>query len=446
MEPRETLVRAMAALVPPDQRARAIRDVSNVLMVDTFVLFLLDAKINKFLAGPGFPQTLPDEGEWRKFLTVCRDSNRHHDVLPWPEHRTFVPARGFRVGDTCIAVLLGGNAAEELTEEFVRLVPLLLGGLESEQARAHSEAQSMIAHQAAQESAALAKSLDAARRAAQKEIAARGRAEAEARAAREELARINTELEARVEERTASLKQTIADLDAFSYSISHDVRAPLRAMMVHATALLEDAGPKLEPLERENLQRIVRAAGRLDRLTADVLRYSRLARVEIVLKPVDLERLIAEVCEDYPTLQPDLVDIEVAKPLLPVLGDEVLTVQCLANLLTNAVKFVERTVRPRVRVWTEAQGEFVRVCIQDNGIGIAAEHEHRLFGLFDRIHPDHLYEGTGIGLAIVKRVVGRMDGDVGLQSQPNEGSLFWFTLRAAPVPVRAKADDLVRVR
>lgn len=285
--------------------------------------------------------------------------------------------------------------------------------------------------QATRESSALAASLDEARRAAQEEVAARKKAEFELRQARDELARTNLQLEDRVRERTEELRATISELEAFSYTVSHDLRAPLRAMYNYADALMEDLGPRLAPEERDQLARISRAAHRLDGMIRDVLRYSRISRAEIELRAVDLSATVRTVINEQPVLQKLADHIEINAPLPTVMAHEVLLAQCISSLLLNAVKFVKPGVPPRVRIRAEGRGNIVRLWIEDNGIGIAPEHMQRLFGMFERIHPESMFEGNGIGLAIVKRAATRLGGDAGAESAAGTGSRFWLDLHAA---------------
>lgn len=209
-------------------------------------------------------------------------------------------------------------------------------------------------------------------------------------------------LEVLVQQRTAKLQMALGELEAFSYSVAHDLRAPLRAMTAYAQLLLKETS--LSPEGQEYLQRIQRAAERLDRMTQEVLGYSQLSRAEINLQPIDLDKLVRDIVEQYPELGAPECEIHIPSPLLPMLGHEGFLTQALANLLINACKFVEQGARPRVVVRTEAIGqESVRLWVEDNGIGIAPEHRERLFKIFGRIHPEKKYEGTGIGLAIVKK-------------------------------------------
>ena len=236
-------------------------------------------------------------------------------------------------------------------------------------------------------------------------------------------------LEQAVKDRTAKLRETVGELEAFSYSVSHDLRAPLRAMHGYAVALLEDCAGKLNTQELQYLQRISEAAQRLDRLINDVLTYSRLARTDVRFDPVDLDRTMREVMFQYPALHPSKARVEIQAPLGAVLGHEALIVQALSNLMINAVKFVAPGVFPVVRVWSERREESLRVWIADNGIGIAPHNFSRVFGIFQRLNAASEYEGTGIGLSIVRKAIERLGGSVGLESEEGKGSRFWLELK-----------------
>lgn len=236
------------------------------------------------------------------------------------------------------------------------------------------------------------------------------------------------ELERLVTERTSKLQETVAELEAFSYSVSHDMRAPLRAMQGYARALTNDYKEKLDPQARHYLERISRAAGRLDSLVQDVLAYSRVAQGDITLHAVDLERLIEDILSNYPEFQPPRACIQIQRPLHRVLGHEAYLTQCVTNLLGNAVKFVPPGVIPEIRVHSEVQNQKVRVWFEDNGIGIDPSHTDRIFQIFGQVYPEKKFGGTGIGLAIVRKAVRRMGGAVGVESQLGHGSRFWITL------------------
>jgi signal transduction histidine kinase len=236
------------------------------------------------------------------------------------------------------------------------------------------------------------------------------------------------QLEEKVRERTARLEQTISELEAFSYSMSHDLRAPLRAMRGYSQVLLDDYAASLDGTGQEYLKRILTASERLDRLVQDVLRYSRCAREAIDCVPINLEALVAAVIAEYAPLHAPNAEIVVEKPLLKVCGHEASLTQVISNLLANAVKFVEPGRRPIVKIWTETRGSRVRVFFSDNGIGIAPEHHAKIFRMFERLSAAGEYEGTGIGLAIVAKAVERMGGDVSVESEPGRGATFWIEL------------------
>jgi PAS domain S-box-containing protein len=244
--------------------------------------------------------------------------------------------------------------------------------------------------------------------------------------AQEQLAAHATELEAKVRERTARLQETVAELEAFSYSLSHDMRAPLRAMQSFTEIFIEEHGAKV-PEGLHYLQKVIGAANRLDRLIRDVLNFARISRTEIEVAPVNLDELVRDILRERPELQtPGTVQVQ--HPLHSVMGHDASLTQCLTNLLDNAVKFVVPGVKPRVEVFTEVRNGRVRINVRDNGIGIDPEAQKRLFGIFQRLNPANAYRGTGVGLAIVRRAAERMHGQVGVDSSPGLGSTFWVEL------------------
>ena len=170
----------------------------------------------------------------------------------------------------------------------------------------------------------------------------------------------------------------------------------------------------------------------MDTLISDLLAYSRLGRAEIQLQPTDLTLVVAEALKQLAAqLQERQAQVAVDNFLPQVMAYRPILVQVVTNLLSNAIKFVEPDVQPKVRVWTQEQSNWVRLCVADNGIGIGAEYQERIFRVFERLHGVETYPGTGIGLAIVHKGVERMGGRVGIQSQPGEGSQFWIDLPIA---------------
>lgn len=256
--------------------------------------------------------------------------------------------------------------------------------------------------------------------------------------ARDELARANADLERKVDDRTARLRDSVAELEHFSYTITHDMRAPLRAMQAFGQILHEDYAACLDAAGRDYLRRIIGAAERMDQLITDSLNYAKAVQVELALEPVDTHALIQGIVDSYPQFQPPRTEIEIPPGLPLVLANPAGLTQCVSNLLGNAVKFVAPGKTPRVRVWAERRGAHVRLCFQDNGIGVPPEHRERIFEMFQRLGKD--YEGTGVGLALVRKVATKMRGSVGLESRVGEGSCFWLELPAVPAPAEAPEE------
>jgi signal transduction histidine kinase len=257
----------------------------------------------------------------------------------------------------------------------------------------------------------------------------RDRSERALRESQAQLAGHAQQLEERVRERTAKLQETVSELESFSYSISHDMRAPLRAMQSFAQILEEECGGQIGAEGKDYIRRIIGASDRMDRLIQDVLTYSRVARTELRLEPVDVEKLIDGILETFPQFQPPQAQIEVQRPLPRVMGNEAGLSQCLSNLIDNAIKFVAPGVVPHVEIWAETHGTRVRLCVRDNGIGIEPEAHEKIFQIFHQL--DRAYRGTGIGLAVVRKAAERMGGSVGLKSALNRGSTFHLELTLA---------------
>lgn len=250
----------------------------------------------------------------------------------------------------------------------------------------------------------------------------------ERRRAEEVLARGKADLELQVAERTRELQELIGELEHFSYTITHDMRAPLRAMQGYGEMLRDlCADPRDE--RREFVRKIIAAANRMDLLITDALSYSRAVRQELPLARVDAGRLLREILDTYPEFQPARAHIRIEGELPTVLANEAGLTQCFSNLLGNAVKFVKPGQKPEVRIWAEDRGDCARIWVEDRGIGISKLLLPRLFGMFARGSKN--YEGTGIGLALVRKVALRMGGRVGVESQEGEGSHFWLECKKA---------------
>jgi len=246
----------------------------------------------------------------------------------------------------------------------------------------------------------------------------------------EEIRALNESLERRVRERTSELEESLKHLDTFSYSVSHDLRAPLRAMSSYSQMLIEGyAGKVLDATGQDYARRVAEAARRMDALVQDLLEYSRIGRVDIAQGPVPLGDLITEVLKDLEgEFTKQAVQVVVDPELPCVRGHRKTLARVLTNLLSNAAKFVAPGTEPRIKVRCEMRDAWVRLWIEDNGIGIPPEHLERVFGVFERLHKQKAYAGTGIGLAIVRKSMERMGGRVGVESEVGKGSRFWIEL------------------
>jgi signal transduction histidine kinase len=249
------------------------------------------------------------------------------------------------------------------------------------------------------------------------------------RVAQSELRQYSNGLEKTVEERTAKLRETISELEHFSYTITHDMRAPLRAMHGLCQILEEECGSKIDETGRDYLRRITRSASRMDHLIVDALNYSKTVRTEMELGPINPGPLLREIVESYPQFQPPKVRIELSNEFHTVIANRAGLTQAFSNLLGNGVKFVPTGRTPTIRVFDQVDGNRARICFEDNGVGVPTDQYSRIFQMFYRLDND--FEGTGVGLALVKKVVERMRGTVGVESVVGTGSRFWIDLERA---------------
>lgn len=255
----------------------------------------------------------------------------------------------------------------------------------------------------------------------QKALEARDAALAEVRA-------LASTLERRVEERTAALVEANAELESFSYSVSHDLRAPVRHISGFTDLLRSAAGASLPPKAAEYLATIKNAAAEMGVLIDALLALSRLGRSEVKTTPVDLSVVLGSALAE---LQPDAQDREIEwsiDPLPTVMADRTMIRLVLVNLLGNALKYTREQTRARIEVGCRSQGHEVTIWVRDNGVGFNMAYVHKLFGVFQRLHSDLRFEGTGIGLATVRRVIARHGGRVWAESELGRGATFYFAL------------------
>ncbi len=243
-----------------------------------------------------------------------------------------------------------------------------------------------------------------------------------------EVRKLNEELEERVRHRTAQLRAVNKELEAFAYSVSHDLRAPLRSMDGFSKAVMEDCGDKLDDQGRDYLKRVRRASQRMGQLIDDILALSRLTRSEMKYETVNLSAIAKNISQTLTESAPDRQVEWVIVEDVMVQGDAALLRVLMDNLLGNAWKFTAKHETAKIEFGLEERDDTLVYCVRDDGAGFDMEYADKLFGAFQRLHGVTEFEGTGIGLATVQRVISRHGGRIWAEAEVEKGAAFYFTL------------------
>ena len=246
-------------------------------------------------------------------------------------------------------------------------------------------------------------------------------------AIQKEIKDLNENLEQKVNERTQQLTELNNELESFSYSISHDLRAPLRAINGYSQMLHEDYADKIDEEGNRLLKVIQQNATKMGVLIDDLLHFSRLGRREIQLNNISLNELIEDVLDELLS-ETDIKYTITIDTLGKIKGDYALLYQAFYNLLSNALKYSSKVEKPEINITAEIVKNQVQVIIKDNGVGFDMEYYDKLFGVFQRLHSNQDFEGTGVGLAIVKRIINKHNGEIWAIGKVNEGAVFTVAL------------------
>lgn len=412
---------AIAALLDPRGRRVAADALAHEFGAHALLVFLWDEQANAFTPAPGFKSTIAGGEAWRKFFLRCESNATVHDDLPLERHGTPVPVTALCERNSIFAFV--GRPPESALAALRTIIPLLGQLFDHERNELESAAQARLAHESAAKAQQLSDALGAARSAlelALRESSAISRAHAEQAA-------ILRESEAQLRALMKKLEASNQELEQFAYVAAHDLQEPLRTISSFCGLLAKRNAAHLDESGKSYLDFILTSSARALQLIQDLLAFSRIGNCELESHPVELRAALDAACAAL-NASISQTGASVESGALPhVHGDLSQLTQLFQNLIGNAIKF-RQEAPPLISIHAIELPNAWKITVTDNGIGIRPEYYQRVFTIFQRLHTQDRYSGTGIGLAICKKIVERHGGEIGVESKPYEGSTFFFTL------------------
>ena len=411
-------------------RRRAACEIARHLAAEDLLILTFDQKHSTYLPPCGFPQTLYQSRQWRRFTHDTTANSFATARLCYPTTDQERTARGWAASDRSILALFGGtpNEARVRVRDVLCLLPILTPTFENERRMITSAAQARLSAQAAQQARELAESLDSVRRQLQATVILREQDLAQRERVEKELERSN-----------ADLQRVNDDLNQFTFAATHDVREPLRMMTIYVQLLQKELEGQLSETAIGYIDNVVNGGQRISRLINGLLQFTRLGGMAET-KPVPVKADLA-VKDALADLQMSVTENRAKLTIhdLPiVMADPLHLRQVFQNLIGNSIKYRRRDLDPQIQISAKQNGDFWQFCVQDNGIGIAAEHHDQIFLPFKRLHgPD--IAGSGIGLATCKRLIERYGGRIWIDSEENRGAMFYFSLPAEKAHAHANS-------
>lgn len=415
------LERGIAALYDPATRVEAAKNLARALGGETLLILVWDARAEAFVPVKGLRGSIPGGAEWKTFLRRCEQETLIRCELPETANGPLRPVYALSNAQCIFAFF--GRLNEQHAQLLSTFLPLLGALFNLENVERDATARARLADDSAAQANQLSAALNSTRQALEQAL----RESHEMSRSYASQAEILRASEAQLRELMKKLEASNRELEQFAYVAAHDLQEPLRTLSNFCGLLKKRNADQLDDAGKEYLQFILSAAARALELIEDLLRFSRVGNDAVDAQPVDCA---AAVRAALAALNAAITQsgAEVFYADLPVVnGDLGQLTQLFQNLLGNAIKF-RGEAPPRINIFAEEQPSVWKVSVMDNGIGIRPEYYNRIFTIFQRLHTRENYPGTGIGLAICKKIVERHGGEIGVVSQPGEGSTFYFTL------------------